>query len=190
MTPRATVSVFGSSSPSEGSKEYDVAYRLGSALAQAGFHLCNGGYGGTMEAGARGALDAGGSTTGVTLSGSSRRANRWIEDVCEADSLWERMRTLMSRADAFAVLPGGTGTLAELAMMLELVNKNVINFAPAVLLGDYWGPLLDLMADEGILREEHGLNGLDGVDVRGAVGLADDPDRAARWLQVNVQPGT
>lgn len=189
MTSRATVSVFGSSSPSEGSEEYDVAYRLGSALAEAGFDLCNGGYGGTMEAGARGARDAGGSTTGIILSGSPRRANRWIEDVREADSLWERMRTLMSRADAFAVLPGGTGTLAELAMMLELVNKNVIDFAPAVLLGDYWGPLVDLMGDEGILSQDHGLETLDGVDVRGAVGLTDEPAAAARWLQANVEGG-
>ncbi len=189
MTPRTTVSVFGSSSPDEGTQEYDTAYRLGSALAEAGFHLCNGGYGGTMEAGARGAVDAGGSTTGVILSGSPRPANRWIEEEVQADGLWERMRTLMSRADAFAVLPGGTGTLAELAMMLELVNKNVIEFAPATLIGDHWSPVVELMEDEGILREDRGLAAVEGVEVRGALGLADGPQQAARWLKANVQRG-
>jgi len=187
MTPRATVSVFGSSSPDPGTDEYETAYKLGSALAEAGFRLCNGGYGGTMEAGARGAMDAGGATTGVTLSGSPRPANRWIGEEVQADSLWERMRTLMSRADAFAVLPGGTGTLAELAMMLELINKNVIDFAPATLVGDHWSPLVDLMEDEGILREDRGLTGIDGVEVRGALGLANGPEQAARWLEATVQ---
>ena len=142
-----------------------------------------------MAAGARGAQDAGAGTTGIILSGSPRQANRWIDEVIQADSLWDRMRTLMARADAFAVLPGGTGTLAELAMMLELINKDVIEFAPAALVGGYWGPLVDLMGDEDILREEYGLVPVDGVEVRGAVGMADEPEQAARWLKANMERG-
>ena len=186
MTPQETVSVFGSSSPSQGSTDYETARRLGGALGEAGFDLCNGGYGGTMEAGARGAREAGAHTTGIILADSSRGANRWIEDAVEAPGLWDRIRTLMDRADAFAVLPGGTGTLAELAMMLELINKGIIRPAPAALVGGYWKPLADLMGDEGILRQDMGLPSPDGVEVRGAVGIAEGPELAARWLRSSV----
>lgn len=188
MKSRPTVTVFGSSSPEEGSEEYDTAYRLGAELAGAGFDLCNGGYGGTMAAGARGARDSGASTTGIILAGSPRRANRWIEEAVEADGLWDRMQRLMERAHGFAVLPGGTGTLAELAMMLELMNKEVIGLAPAALIGDHWDPLVALMDDESILRDDAGLSPVQGVEVRGAVGIAEGPAPAAAWLEANVRP--
>ena len=53
-----TVSIFGSSLPREGSGAYEEARRLGHLLAKAGMAVCNGGYGGLMEASARGAREA------------------------------------------------------------------------------------------------------------------------------------
>ena len=63
-----TVTVFGSSRPKPATPDYETAYALGSELARAGFVVCNGAYGGTMEASARGAKAAGGSTVGVTFT--------------------------------------------------------------------------------------------------------------------------
>jgi len=46
-------------------------------------------------------------------------------------------------------LAGGTGTLLELAEIWELVNKGFINPAkPIVLMGDFWRPLAELMAED------------------------------------------
>ena len=60
---KATViTVFGSSRPEPGSPAYETAYQLGRAIAEAGWALCTGGYGGTMEASAKGAVEAGGHT--------------------------------------------------------------------------------------------------------------------------------
>ena len=52
------VTVFGGSHVQEGGPEYASARDLGKLLAQAGYTVCNGGYGGVMEASARGAKDA------------------------------------------------------------------------------------------------------------------------------------
>ncbi len=49
------ITVFGSSRPQPGSQAYETAQALGAALAKSGFVVANGGYGGTMEATARGA---------------------------------------------------------------------------------------------------------------------------------------
>ena len=56
---KKVISVFGSSRPRELDPEYVEALNIGRALAKAGFIVCNGGYGGIMEASARGAKEAG-----------------------------------------------------------------------------------------------------------------------------------
>jgi uncharacterized protein (TIGR00725 family) len=48
------ITVYGSSRPKFGEEEYQTAYELGKLLANSGFTVCNGGYGGTMEASAQG----------------------------------------------------------------------------------------------------------------------------------------
>ena len=68
------VSVFGSGAGGEA--DLDQARRLGAALARAGYAVLNGGYGGTMEAAALGARDAGGWAIGVTCADASGNASR------------------------------------------------------------------------------------------------------------------
>ena len=66
MNDERIVTVFGSSRPSEGDSDYAEARELGRRLAERGFAVCSGGYGGVMEAASRGAKEAGGKTYGVT----------------------------------------------------------------------------------------------------------------------------
>jgi len=121
------VTVFGSSLLCEGTPAYQEARELGHALGESGFTVCNGGYAGLMEASARGAQEAGGHTIGITCSLWPRPANRWIQEEVRTASFPERIMTLIARGDAYLVLPGGTGTLAELAMAWELMNKSVLS---------------------------------------------------------------
>jgi predicted Rossmann-fold nucleotide-binding protein len=45
---------------------------------------------------------------------------------------------------AYVVLPGGTGTLAELALVWELLNKGLLRGErPLIVLGDCWRPVID-----------------------------------------------
>jgi len=141
------ISVFGSGRAKPGDSTFEMAYNLGKILAEAGFAIANGGYGGTMLAAAKGAAQAGGETIGVTCSafkGSS--ANKYISREIATASLDERLETLIKLADAYVILPGGTGTLLELAKIWELKNKGFLNKdKPIILLGVFWKPLLDLV---------------------------------------------
>jgi uncharacterized protein (TIGR00730 family) len=142
-----TITVFGSSRTPPDSPAYDLAYRLGTVIGVRGWTLCNGGYGGAMAASAKGAKDAGGRTVGVTCQVWGRGGiNRFIDrEVC-AGNLHERLQTLVDLGRAYVALPGGTGTLLELAFVWEMANKKLLKGRPIVLLGDCWQGVVDCMS--------------------------------------------
>lgn len=143
------ISIFGSSRPRPGEAEYQVAHELGSALARAGFTVCNGGYGGIMEASARGAKEAGGRTIGIVSSAfGGRTANPWIDQIVDAPSLMARLLQLVAQGDGYAILKGGTGTLLELAAVWEFMNKSVIVTKPIVIVGGFWDDIVRTLKDE------------------------------------------
>lgn len=142
------ITVFGSSRPIEGDPEYRQAFAVGESLARAGFTLCNGGYGGTMEAGARGAKAAGGTTIGVTVDLFSRKPNGWIDREIRKGSLVERIETLASLGTGYVVLKGGTGTLLELAYVWEFINKRFTEEKPIVVVGSFWRGVIVTLREE------------------------------------------
>lgn len=146
---KIVVSVFGSSRVTPADPEYRRAYELGAELARAGFGLCNGGYGGIMEASARGAKEAGGHTIGITCKAfSDTAANRWIDTNIVAASMVDRLMRLVAEGHAYAVMKGGTGTLLELSAAWEFMNKGVIPQKPIVVVGDFWNGVLQTLRAE------------------------------------------
>jgi uncharacterized protein (TIGR00730 family) len=145
-----TVSIFGTGRVRPGEPAWVLAEQVGRALAQAGFTTANGGYRGTMCAAAKGAAEAGGTVIGVTCSAfRGSVANEYVTREVETRSLEERLRTLVQMGQVYVVLPGGTGTLLELAMVWELKNKDFLDRAkPIILVGDFWKPLVDLVAGD------------------------------------------
>jgi uncharacterized protein (TIGR00730 family) len=144
------VSVFGTGRAQAGQPAYVLAEQVGRALAQAGFAVANGGYRGTMHAAAKGAAEAGGTVIGVTCSVFKNSvANEFITREIVTDSLDQRLHKLVELGRAYVVLPGGTGTLLELATVWELKNKGFLDRArPVVLVGEFWKPLVDLVATD------------------------------------------
>lgn len=138
------VTVFGTSEAEPLAEEYQTALELGRAIAELGMTLCNGGYGGTMEGSARGASEAGGHTIGVTCTRFGRGGpNVYIRQEIPTFDLFQRLETLMRLGRAYVVLPGGTGTLAELALAWELLNKGLVRGQrPLIVLGDWWQPVI------------------------------------------------
>jgi uncharacterized protein (TIGR00730 family) len=137
------ITVFGSSRPREDHADYQEARLLGRALAEVGFAVCSGGYAGVMEAASRGAKEAGGKTYGVTAEFFKPRANAWIDTEIRVTTWQERLFELVRVADGFVACKGGTGTLVELAVVWEMLNKAVIGNKPVVVLGEFWTPILD-----------------------------------------------
>jgi hypothetical protein len=55
----------------------------------------------------------------------------------------ERLFELIRVADGFVACKGGTGTLVELAVVWEMLNKSVMQGRPFAVLGDFWQPILE-----------------------------------------------
>lgn len=142
-----TITIFGTGRAKPADVAYNLAYKLGKLLAESGFSIANGGYGGTMLAAAKGAAEVGGKTIGVTCSRFAGVSNAYISREIVTDSLDERLDTLIRLGQGYVVLPGGTGTLLELAKVWELKNKGFLEeHKPIILVGEYWKPLIDLIA--------------------------------------------
>jgi uncharacterized protein (TIGR00730 family) len=143
MKEERIVTVFGSSRPRESDAEYEEARELGRILAAAGFSVCTGGYGGVMAAVSRGAKEGGGKTYGVTAEFFSARANSWIDVEVRVATWQERLFELIRLAHGFVACKGGTGTLVELAVVWEMLNKSVMTGKPLSVLGQFWSPIIE-----------------------------------------------
>ncbi len=158
-----TVTIFGGNSATDGSEAYVFARRLGALLAEAGFEVLNGGYDGTMKASSRSAKEAGGFTIGVTCPSmitdgrNPLKHNSYLDLVLPAPDMLARINIMMRLSGGFVVLDGGTGTLCELGIVWEHVNKSFIPPRPIVLAGRSWDGLLDLMSSyrESSVRHVH-----------------------------------
>lgn len=166
-----TVTIFGTSRASAGDAVYTLALETGRLLARAGFAVANGGYGGTMLASAEGASGAGGEVIGVTCSAFKSRANKYVTREIVTDSLDERLDTLIKLGQAYIALPGGTGTLLELAKVWELRNKGFLKPDKLIILvGAFWKPLVELLSTDDPECDRY-------------VELADDPEQAVGLIR-------
>src|SRR5262245_6041668 len=139
----------------------DAASELGAHLAQAGIALVyGGGRVGLMGLLADAALAAEGKVTGIIPSHlrDAEVAHRGVTELVVVDSMHERKRLMAERADAFAILPGGIGTLDE---MFEIVSWKQLRLhdKPILLvdIGGYWAPLralFDHIVDTGFARPQ------------------------------------
>jgi uncharacterized protein (TIGR00725 family) len=168
------ITLFGTGRAKPGDSTYNLAYEMGRLLAQAGFAIINGGYGGTMEAAAKGAAEAGGEIIGITCTAFiSSTANKYTTRTIVTGSLDERLDTLITLGRAYVVLPGGTGTLLELAKVWELKNKGFLETGkPIILVGSFWKPLVDLVAMDDPGSSQH-------------LKLADSPEEAVELIVEN-----
>jgi uncharacterized protein (TIGR00730 family) len=136
------ITVFGGSSPAPGDAAYEQAYQLGKLIGKAGYTVLTGGYIGTMEAVSRGAYEAGGHVIGVTCDQIEEwrpvSPNRWVQEEKRFHTLRERLYALVDNCDAALVLPGGIGTLAELAVMWSQLQTMSTAARPLVLVGASW----------------------------------------------------
>ncbi len=136
------VTVFGSASPVSGEAAYEQARHLGELLARAGHIVFTGGYVGTMEAVSRGAAEAGGHTVGVTCDQIEKwrntKANDWVKEERRFETLRDRLYCLVESCDTAMALPGGVGTLAEIAVMWSQMQTQALPARPLILIGDGW----------------------------------------------------
>ena len=123
---RTVIGVMGAGRPLD-EAAFSVAYRLGALIAEQGWVLLTGGSPvGVMDAASKGAHEAGGLVVGVIKSDDSRHASRYVDiAICTGMGDARNVINVLS-SDVVIALPGGAGTLSEVALALKS-GKNVIS---------------------------------------------------------------
>jgi uncharacterized protein (TIGR00730 family) len=153
------ISVFGASSPAPGSSDYETARELGRRLARMGWVVQTGGYCGVMEAASRGAREAGGHVVGVTCDQIEAfrplAANEWVVEEVRQTTLRARVLHLVERCAGIVVMPGGIGTLSELALAWSFLQVGEMAPKPLVTVGGQWQRTLAAFVDPAYVRGDH-----------------------------------
>jgi uncharacterized protein (TIGR00730 family) len=157
-----TVCVFCGSSTPPDARYAEAARSLGTLLAQRGIGLVYGGGSvGLMGELADAALAGGGQVTGVIPVGLFSReiGHTGLSELREVGSMHERKQLMYDLSDAFIALPGGLGTLEELAEVATWSQLGLHSKPIALLDVDYfWEPLvtqLDRMVSVGLLKRSN-----------------------------------
>jgi hypothetical protein len=125
-----------------------AASAFGAAMAEAGARLIYGGGGvGLMGAASKAAHAAGGRVLGVMPEFLQRQERLYDEvETVVVQTMHERKRIMFEQSDAFAVLPGGIGTLEE---VIELMSWRRLDLhrKPIVFLDQdgFWRPLFAML---------------------------------------------
>src|SRR5437764_1149345 len=138
------VTVFGSARVNPGDPHYELAEKMGAALARLGFTVMTGGGPGIMEAANRGAKDVGGRSVGCNIELPFEQvSNSYLDRCVRLHYFFVRKALLIKYSYAFVVMPGGAGTLDELFEALTLIQTGKIQNFPIVIMGtDYWKELI------------------------------------------------
>ena len=145
------ICVFGASSDTLAEEYYDAARRLGELMAKGGHTLVyGGGSDGLMRACADGVKTGGGAAIGVAprMFDEGDFLRRDFGELIFTETMAARKELMRSIAEAFIVLPGGTGTMDEFFETLTLKQLGMQGKA-IVLLNTvgYFDPLCALLRD-------------------------------------------
>ena len=178
------ISVSCGSSPGFDRVYADAAQNLGRAIVRNGFELVYGGAEvGLMGEVADAVLHAGGVAIGVIPQSLAEKvSHRGLTELHIVASMHERKKMIFDLSDAFVALPGGYGTLEEIA---ELLTWSQLGFhrKPCGLLNvsgfyDSFLSFLDHAVGEGFIKQEH----------RAMVLVSEEPEMLLEGFRAYVPP--
>lgn len=158
------VSIFGSARTPEDNEYYQAARETGKLLAKSGFEVITGGGPGIMEAGNRGAFEAGGISVGVNIElPFEQEPNPYQTHELSFKYFMIRKTMFIKYSNAYVIFPGGYGTMDEIFEALTLIQTRKIRNFPVVMFGStYWKGLLSwltstMLSEKNINPEDLGL---------------------------------
>ncbi|HEX4939753.1 MAG TPA: TIGR00730 family Rossman fold protein [Candidatus Kapabacteria bacterium] len=146
--------VFGSARLGPDSPYYHMAEELGSLLSHAGLPVISGGGPGIMEGVNKGAFGKGAQSIGLNINlPREQEANPYQDISLYFRYFFVRKFMFMKHAVAFAIFPGGYGTLDELFEALTLIQTEKTEPFPVVLIGSsYWKGMVDWLKDTMLMQ--------------------------------------
>ncbi len=177
----ATVTVFGSARFKPDHPTYELARKIGEALAQNGLTVMTGGGPGVMQAANRGAIELGAPSVGCNIElPHEQRSNPYLNRAVTFYYFFVRKMMLMKYSQAFVFLPGGFGTLDELTEALTLIQTGKLKRFPIILVGtDYWRGFLAWVEETLVAQGT-----IDRSDLA-FLHLTDDPLEVVRIVEVS-----
>jgi len=155
-----SVSIFGSARTKPDSPYYQLTVDIARTLSDAGFSVVSGGGPGIMEAANKGAFEGKSPSVGLNIQLPHEQAGNGFQDISLTfRHFFSRKVMFVKYASAYVVLPGGFGTLDELAEILTLVQTGKTRKIPIILVHrPFWEGLLnwikDTMVTEGTINAE------------------------------------
>lgn len=176
------VSIFGSARTAPSDPFYQAAEQTARLLSQSGFAVITGGGPGIMEAGNKGAFEAGGQSIGLNITlPQEQHANRYQTLTLDFHYFYARKVMFVKYAQAFICFPGGYGTLDEFFETMTLIQTMKVEAFPVVLYGsDYWTGLVDW------IRKQLKGKFIDGEDLD-IFRIVDSPSEAAEVIKEGVK---
>ncbi len=142
---KPSVSIFGSARTPSDHSYFILAEEIARALSEAGFSVVSGGGPGIMEAANKGAHAGPSPSIGLNIQLPHEQAGNAYQDIAlNFRHFFSRKVMFVKYASAYIVLPGGFGTLDELAEILTLVQTGKTRRIPIILVGKpFWDGLID-----------------------------------------------
>ncbi|MDQ6968275.1 MAG: LOG family protein [Mariprofundaceae bacterium] len=155
---RRRITAFGSSRISVDDPCFQDVEILSKKLAEHNWDGQTGGHQGMMAAFSQGIRAGGGHVRGITLECFPTPPNNSFSEEVRAHDFFSRMQHLIEDCDAWLVLPGGLGTLSELAMSWDLRAINILQNRPLILYGDMWPSIIATLQDSLMMSVDHGFD--------------------------------
>jgi uncharacterized protein (TIGR00730 family) len=155
-----SVSIFGSARMLPEHPYYKLAEKIARGLSDAGFAVVTGGGPGIMEAANRGAFGGKSPSVGLNIQLPHEQGTNGYQDISlRFRHFFARKVMFVKYASAYVVLPGGFGTLDELAEILTLVQTGKTARIPIILVhANFWAGLIDWfkqkLVEEGVIDRE------------------------------------
>lgn len=177
------VSMFGSARTPAGDPFYEAARETGKHLVESGFGVITGGGPGIMEAGNRGAFEAGGLSVGLNIQlPMEQHPNEYQNLSLDFRYFFVRKMMFVKYSVGYVIFPGGFGTLDELFEAVTLIQTGKIEHFPLVLFGyEYWGRMIDWITNTML---ESGYISPEDMEL---VTVTDDPAEAANVILYRAQ---
>jgi uncharacterized protein (TIGR00730 family) len=156
---KPSVSIFGSARTQPDHPHYKLAENIALALSEAGFSVVSGGGPGIMEAANKGAFAGPSPSIGLNIMLPHEQTGNPYQDISlNFRHFFSRKVMFVKYASAYVVLPGGFGTLDELAEILTLVQTGKTRKIPIILVhSPFWEGLIDwftgTLAKQGTISE-------------------------------------
>jgi len=151
------VSFFGDAEAKKTDQHYIDAFNTAKLLAENGYIIVNGGGPGIMLASTLGAKSVNGKVEvaiidekinmGKNYEGSEINNKKNVDQIYRSKTIQERTEKIVELADAHIVFKGGTGTMAELALVWEKAKFEYGKHEPLIFFGNCWKQTIEALVE-------------------------------------------